>query len=136
MLVIDGCIAAKWFIHETDSDRAWSLRQRYTGLRYPGLIVAEVLGVVGKNLRMGVLGPAVAHDICKDVRAALQAPVPDAELLERAAELMVDLAHPIYDCIYLALAERERLPLVTVDRNLIDAGSKLSSVHVVHLREL
>jgi predicted nucleic acid-binding protein len=50
--------------------------------------------------------------------------VPVVELLPRAIELAFDLQHPIYDCVYLALAEREKAALITADRRLIaTAGS-------------
>jgi predicted nucleic acid-binding protein len=45
--------------------------------------------------------------------------VPVAELLPRAIDLAFDLQHPIYDCIYLALAEREKAALITADLRLI-----------------
>ncbi len=62
--------------------------------------------------------------------------VPIEELASRAAEIMIELTHPIYDCLYLALAERERAPLITVDKRLIEIGQKLGTVEVVHLRDL
>jgi predicted nucleic acid-binding protein len=44
------------------------------------------------------------------------------ELLERRAlELALALEHPIYDCVYLALAERMERRLITADRRFIRA---------------
>ncbi len=34
-------------------------------------------------------------------------------------KLSFDLDHPIYDCIYLALARQRRLPLITADKRFI-----------------
>jgi hypothetical protein len=42
-----------------------------------------------------------------------------SELVERATDLTVTLDHPVYDCFYVALAERERLPLVSADSRLL-----------------
>ncbi len=39
-------------------------------------------------------------------------------LVPQALNLGLELSHPIYDCFYLALAEREGLPFVTSDRAL------------------
>ncbi len=39
-------------------------------------------------------------------------------VLERALDLSVEMYHPIYDCIYLALTEEEQGLLVTFDAEL------------------
>jgi predicted nucleic acid-binding protein len=44
-------------------------------------------------------------------------PVPP--LLARALVLAERLDHPVYDCVYLALAEREQATLVTADERLL-----------------
>jgi predicted nucleic acid-binding protein len=43
---------------------------------------------------------------------------PTALLASRAVELALDLDRPVYDCFYLALAEAEKVRLVTADRRL------------------
>jgi predicted nucleic acid-binding protein len=51
---------------------------------------------------------------------------PTVWLAKRAFEIASELRHPVYDCFYLALAEREDAALVTADRRLIRrlAGSR------------
>ena len=44
---------------------------------------------------------------------------PYGELAERALEIAVLIGHPVYDCIYLALAERHRTHMVTADQKLL-----------------
>jgi predicted nucleic acid-binding protein len=55
------------------------------------------------------------------------------DLRETALELAVGLRHPIYDCFYLALAQRERCALVTADRRLLSAAKALTGVEVLAL---
>jgi predicted nucleic acid-binding protein len=43
-------------------------------------------------------------------------------------ELALLQDHPIYDCFYLALAEREHLPIVTADGRLLAAARKLGTI--------
>jgi predicted nucleic acid-binding protein len=50
------------------------------------------------------------------------------QLAARALELAVDLRHPIYDCLYLALAERERAPIVSADARLISAARRIGTI--------
>jgi len=59
-----------------------------------------------------------------------EALVPVEDLRNRALELAIELDHPIYDCFYLALAERERCPLVTADKRLVAATKKFKGVEV------
>ncbi len=47
---------------------------------------------------------------------------PTEQLAAEALALALDLDHPVYDCVYLALAIARDLPLVTADRRLIAAA--------------
>jgi predicted nucleic acid-binding protein len=42
--------------------------------------------------------------------------------------MAMDLSHPIYDCFYLALAERERAPIISADAKLLSAAKKMKGV--------
>ena len=42
---------------------------------------------------------------------------PLTDLMPRSLELGIELNHRLYDCVYLALAERQKLQLVTADLN-------------------
>jgi predicted nucleic acid-binding protein len=60
-------------------------------------------------------------------------------LVSEATRLALQLSHPVYDCIYLALAAQRDLPLVTADRGLVDAvrGNQGEPTgRVVFLKEL
>jgi predicted nucleic acid-binding protein len=46
------------------------------------------------------------------------------ELLDLALDLSWEWQHPVYDCIYVALAIRRGVPLVTADRRLAGAARK------------
>ena len=42
------------------------------------------------------------------------------DLLDRAIALANEMNHPVYDCLYLALAERDGTLVVTYDQELLD----------------
>ena len=44
--------------------------------------------------------------------------------VELCLPLALNLGHPIYDCFYLALAQRQDVPLVTADEAMIAAARK------------
>ena len=116
-LVIDASVLVKWFIDEPGSDRAAALRK--ADLTAPDLILVEVGNVLWKLQRRGVLAEADYFDAVEALLTAPIALVPTADLLLTAARLAAELDHPLYDCVYLALAMREGFPLVTEDQRLL-----------------
>ena len=50
---------------------------------------------------------------------------PDDDLLAPAQRLAARLTHSVYDCLYLALAQRLSCPLVTADRRLAERAIHL-----------
>ena len=120
-LVVDASVAAKWVLLEPGRDRAMALRSEPGGLLVPTLII-------WKYHRRGLV---TASDAIAALTLASSLPtelVPLEELAPRALEIAAQLDHPIYDCFYLALAERERVPLVSADRRLPAAAAKLTTV--------
>jgi predicted nucleic acid-binding protein len=60
---------------------------------------------------------------------------PTGPLLRRAMEVARRLDHPVSDCVYLALAEREHAVLVTADQRLLRRlSARKLGVSVVDLR--
>jgi predicted nucleic acid-binding protein len=124
-IIVDASVAFKWFVPEPDSDRALALFETIEPLYAPDLMLTEVSNAMWARLRKvdGHHGPAVKA-AAGALPRMLTLLVPVVELLPRAIELAFDLQHPIYDCIYLALAEREKAALITADRRLIaNAGN-------------
>lgn len=119
-MIVDASVAFKWFVPETDSDRALALFDTTEALYAPDLVLTEVSNAMWARFRKveGDHGPAVKA-AAGALPRMLTLLVPVAELLPRAIDLAFDLQHPIYDCIYLALAEREKAALITADRRLI-----------------
>lgn len=62
--------------------------------------------------------------IVANVPAIFDHIVPSSELAQRAFGLAVQFHHPVYDCLYLALAERESITLVTDDAKLVSVAKK------------
>jgi predicted nucleic acid-binding protein len=126
-LVVDASVAAKWVLDEDGSERANALRTE-GGLIAPSLVAAEIGNALWKAVRRGL---ALRADALVAMEAALlpfDALVANEELHIRALELAIDLSHPIYDCFYLALAEREGAPIVSADAKLLGAAKKMKGV--------
>lgn len=123
MLVVDASVVAKWVLREDGSDRANALRSE-GGIIAPSLLASEVGNAFWKAERRGDITRSEAVAAMRSVLGPFDDLVPDEALHARALELAIDLRHPIYDCFYLALAEREAATLVTADARLLAAATK------------
>jgi predicted nucleic acid-binding protein len=119
-LVVDASVALKWFVLEAGSEAALRLVGRGERLVAPNLLVAEVCNATWKRVRRGDAKPEQLADAAETLPRAIDAFVPDAPLARRAAAIALELGHPVYDCFYLALAEREDARVVTADRRLVE----------------
>jgi predicted nucleic acid-binding protein len=128
-LVVDASVASLWVLEQDGSERAFALRNE-DSLIAPSLIVAEIGSALWKAVRRGDTTRANALVALEAALLPIDEIVPLEEFRERALEIAIELNHPIYDCFYLALAERERYPLVTGDKRLVAAGKKMKAVTV------
>jgi predicted nucleic acid-binding protein len=114
MPIVDASVALKWLIDEEGSEAASALAAE--PLSSPSLILAECANALwAKALRHEISAAEVLERLAL-LRAAPVLLVPLEELVEDATRLAVTLGHPVYDCLYLALAVREKTRLVTADR--------------------
>lgn len=118
--VVDASIAVKWVVPEALSTKADELLAREGELLAPDLLLVEVANVLWKKTVRTELS---ARDADRAFTLLMQFGIdlrPSAPLLGRAMQLARLLGHPVYDCVYLVLAEREDATLVTADARLLD----------------
>jgi len=118
MLVIDASIAVKWVVEEEGTPEALALRQR-TKLIAPDLLVAECANILWKKAARGELSKEEAILAAKLLQGAEVELLPMRSLFETATSLAIELDHPAYDCIYLALAVENDCPFVTADERFL-----------------
>ena len=120
-VVVDASVAVKWVVGEVGSDRAARLLDGRT-LHVPDLLFVEAANALWAMRRRGALpveapGAAIGWLVRAPLRVARTMP-----LIEPALALATALAHPVYDCVYLALAAEVAAPLVTADARLLAAA--------------
>jgi predicted nucleic acid-binding protein len=122
-LVLDSSVAFKWHIREVGSDRALRIRDDFlkgsAELHAPDVFPVEIAHSLTRAERQGRITPAEGAIRMQDALALL----PDLHgylpLLPRAYELSSQTRQGVYDCLYVALAEREGCELITAGSRLI-----------------
>jgi predicted nucleic acid-binding protein len=117
--VIDASVAVKWVVAEQGTAAALALRTEYGKLLAPDLLVPECANVLWKKVVRGNLLPAEARIAARLIASAEIELIPMRAYLESATALAVELSHPAYDCIYLAVAKAQRCPFITCDEGFI-----------------
>lgn len=124
-LVIDASVAVKWVVTEDGTDEAVSLLSRRR-LSAPDLLVAECANILWKKVRRSELTAEEAMVAAKIIQRADVELHPMRSLMEPAAQLAIDLDHPAYDCIYLALAMAQGWQFVTADVRFLNKARQSS----------
>jgi predicted nucleic acid-binding protein len=129
-LVVDASVACKWFIGESGSDAAEALLAGGEILLAPDLIIPEVCNVAWLKVHRGEIAKEQAAAMVERLPDLIDELAPSVQLARRAFEIANTLAHPAYDCFYLALAEVRGTRVVTDDRRLL---SRLATTPLTRL---
>jgi predicted nucleic acid-binding protein len=124
ILVVDASVAVKLGVFEEGSLEARRLLGRGASIKAPDLLVAEVSSALWRKELRGDLDEAERRAGLAAAISAYDELLPCKDLADRALELAVALKHPVYDCFYLALAEREDATFVTADGRLLSRLSQ------------
>ena len=119
--VVDASVAVKWLVAEEDADAADWLAASGQELHAPRLMASEAANVLWRKARLGQIERAEAG-----AAMALLTDMPvrwndDETVGADAVRLALALDHPVYDCVYLALAHRIGATVVTADRRFATA---------------
>jgi predicted nucleic acid-binding protein len=126
-IVIDASLGLKWVFEEEASEQATALgsgRELVTS----ALFWPEAANAIATRVRRGDITRVEGDDAFRDLRAApLQTRGLNADVVWSALAIAHDLAHPIYDCCYLAVAIQEDAVVVTADQRFRSAAMRLPS---------
>jgi len=127
-VVVDSNIVVKFFVLEADSDKAdllWKqCRLGSIRLVCPDLLFVEAFNVFWRKVADGELTEQEAVAQTAELLALgtfghdppVFEVIPTTDLLPEAFGISCRVHHPVYDVVYLALAARRRLPLLTADQ--------------------
>ena len=123
-IVIDASIAVKWVLNEPRTEAALALRAQQ--LIAPALWRIEAANALWRHVRVGELSPEQAEARMSELESAPVASMPIEPHVSRALQLSIQASHPVYDCIYLAIALHHRTHVVTDDRRFVAAAGRLA----------
>ncbi len=116
-LCIDASVAIKWLISEAGTPEALALRNN--PLIAPDLLMSECANILWKKVQRKELQKNEALLAARLLQGAEIELVPTRSLLETTTQLAIELAHPAYDCVYLALAMERGCRFITADDRLL-----------------
>ncbi len=132
-IVVDASIALKWVLEEPGSDAAEELLEE--DLAAPSLWLLEAGNALWRRTVRKELTQAEAEERLTELGKAPVASVPLEQDLPEAMRLALQLNHPVYDCLYLALAKRLGTYVVTADTRFGQAVAD-HGTHIGHIRVL
>ena len=113
-LVVDASVALKWVLAEPGQAAADALLDE--DLIAPSLWLMEAANALWRRAKRGELQAEEAAEHLSELFNAPVTSIAIEEDLQAAARLAERLGHPVYECLYLALAVREQTQVVTADR--------------------
>lgn len=120
MIVVDASLAVKWFLPEAGADAAAQILLGDMAIIGPDMLAVEVHATLVRGANMVKSNRDDAESSIRRFQkmiasgeVALVRSQPNQ--IERAANLAIDLGHPLKDCLYLVLAMEMDCELVTCD---------------------
>lgn len=129
MPVVDASVLVAYLAGGEGADVARDRLLGDEGVWAPHLVDAEVGHVVRRAVRVGELDAARGGEVLRDLADLRLLRVSHTGLLQRAWSLRANMS--FYEALYVALAERLDLPLLTLDRRLTRAPGVAITIEVL-----
>jgi predicted nucleic acid-binding protein len=119
-IVLDASVAVKWVLREEHGGTARRVLAT-KALIAPHLLWAEVGNMLWKRQRRRESSVEEVRHMLAEVQRLPVRTFAHWPLLAAAVDLAISLDQTVYDCLYLALAEKRNSVMVTADRRFHDA---------------
>jgi predicted nucleic acid-binding protein len=116
-MILDSSVALKWLAPEDGSEAALELLG-LSDLFVPTFFHAEIANALWKKARRGEIRLEEVAPYFAQL-PELVTTIDETEAMPRALAIARELDHPVYDCIYLALAEARDDLVLTADRRFV-----------------
>ena len=122
LFVLDSSVAIKWVLPEEHSDKALALRDEIArGIHQiiaPDVFASEIAHTLTRAERKNIIAVGEASKLVSDILLDGPDLRPFLPLLPSAIEISSATKAAITDCIFMALAEREKCEFITADKRV------------------
>jgi predicted nucleic acid-binding protein len=137
--ILDSSVALKWVLPEHDSAAATRLRDDFHNSVHeflaPDVFPVEIGHALTKAERRKTIVAPSGWTLWQAIMADCPMLAQSIPLMPRAYAISSSMRIGIYDCLYVALAEREQCELITADARMINA-LKQHFQRIVHFASL
>jgi predicted nucleic acid-binding protein len=126
--VVDVSVAAKWVLRGPEEqfvpearELLWQLVNGKIQVIVPDLFWVEFGNVLWKAVRRGRCTQLTAESSLREVKQQGLTTSASLGLLDAALDVAVRFNQTVYDSVYVALAQRRGIPLITADERLANA---------------
>ena len=116
--ILDASAAVRLIVGDPAAAELVELIREAPLVLAPELMLTEVANTLWKLQRAEQLAGLNPQQLLLDARDLVDRVEPDRHLHVEALALACHLDHPVYDCLYLALARRQAARVITADRRL------------------
>jgi predicted nucleic acid-binding protein len=124
-MIIDANLATYWFVDTPFTAAAIKFRRK-SPLFAPNFVRVEVASALLRYHKAGILEVSQMNINLEKLDGLISAYYDDNSLIPTATEISAANNHPVYDCLYLALALQQNDILITADKRLASLATKLS----------
>ena len=122
--VIDASVAVKWLIFEELSDRAVALARSNNHFIAPRMIMTEVANALARKAIQGAMSSQDAKQQFAKLPYFFDEIASVDDVVANALHNACQFRHPVYDMVYVEVARRRGIQLITADQRL---SSKLAN---------
>jgi predicted nucleic acid-binding protein len=121
-IVVDASVAAAWLVDDARSEEAAAVLGEREDLIAPDLLAIEVSSALWKRIMRGELAGETAEKLLAHLTSTGLVLERSAALVSTGLRIAEMLRHPVYDCLYLALAQKRGATLATLDKRMAVAA--------------